>query len=339
MSNLNMSAKELWPIVDDIVRRGSEAPRIGKIRNFRGKWEAIIGDTVDRLLNKPRYSKELPAALEKWPTDPAPLVKLVTRAACASRKALLAATAPANPSPVDPADLEKMTPYTGSALATEPTHMLAKDEDAELREESISEVPESDAPSDLTPIDGGFRTSLTYEAPTQPDVADGFGRFSYADGDSADSANDRGSGVGSNREALLGSRWGVDKKWFSSDLLVTGGTGWNRFDDPAAITERQDYAAKSYSERELRELLGAADAAGINVRRLIGEAARRQAKAIERKMQAQQARVEREAELFRRESKTYRALQFIAREAGIGPTSLDELLSKALRKPRARRAA
>jgi hypothetical protein len=179
----------------------------------------------------------------------------------------------------------------------------------------------------LVAIDGGFRTQLTYEDSNRADLdsADRFGQFSFADADAADSANDRGSGRQSNREALLGSRWGGGKKLFSADHLVTGGTGWDRF-DPAAIAERQEYAAKNYSERELCDLLGRAGAAGINVRRLLREAADRQAKAIERKMQARQARVTREAELFRRDGKTYQALRRIAQEAGIGSESFDEML-------------
>ena len=423
----------LTQIVSMIVRQGPEAPRIRKIRGFgsQGAFSSIIADTVDRLLANARYARALPAAFTSYAEngDPELLIRLIVRAAGASRKKLLKQTAAVSSTPVDVTSRKEMAAYTDSdrAYETEPTQLLAKqeaesnelrceeikaaeradfnravsnwantlrpkqryaveligrdhtnaqireatrnrwrravDEDVltrlrkertaladrwlrrtslplieEARAETIAELPDRDpeSPSDLVAIDGGFRTQLTYEDPHRADLdsADRFGQFSFADADAADSANDRGSGRQSNREALLGSRWGAGKKQFSADLLVTGGTGWDRF-DPAAIAEWQEYAAKNYSERELRDLLGRAGAAGINVRRLLREAAARQARTIERKMQARQARVTREAELFRRDSKTHQALRRIAEQAGIGPESFDGMVRGTLsrRKP------
>jgi hypothetical protein len=207
----------LTKIVAIIVRGGSEAPRIRKIRDHGNPFMPITADVVDRLIvpntagdgRKTDYSLELPEALAAALVDgnTKPLVDLVIQAAGASRKAFRAVTAAANPTPVDKTDIAKMDVYTESdprRYLNDPKAVLLAQEAGEQRTVDLPDVPvgdESDpaqrishdlpatgaltAPNDPIAVPGGYQTGVTYGGESVRAQVDGL--------DSSDSSNYRGA--------------------------------------------------------------------------------------------------------------------------------------------------
>jgi hypothetical protein len=143
--------EQLTGRVTTIVRNGPEAPRIAKIKNVGNPFTLIIADTVDRLLvfrpedgQKTDYTAQLPEALAADARgDTGPLVKLVTRAAKASRTNWNARTANVGKT-VDPTDIDTVKSW---ACPTTPE----ADSEVPAAAEAPAELAVHDASADPVP--------------------------------------------------------------------------------------------------------------------------------------------------------------------------------------------
>jgi hypothetical protein len=144
----------------------------------------------------------------------------------------------------------------------------------------ISQLPAAPT-SDLEAVDGGTRAMLAYETETLGEAASRYdatsvgGAFGVMEADTADSANSRGGQ--SQSEALQGG-WGHGRRHYDVDQLASGRDGYGG--EPARLADQQRFAS-NFTEAELRALRQQADAADMNVRKLMVELSEAQAKVKE----------------------------------------------------------